>query len=228
MAGITERLSDRQIRSLYGGGELIFQRSTYMAGRGRPGRSLLHDKEKRALQRLRTRRKPTAIRIVSSYIRRPHDEMWSARSQSLLWAALVTRCQGRSHNFSTWWSSRGRCQGHPMIDAELNTRRQGMEGFRRNSNDTEPTRQVHGRLKANSKGLILEVRRARDRGKKGGKGQRRRTSGSKPALQNWMAGLDPLKVAKRKLQMLEMPSRRRSSSVPKRMWPSHDVRRKGI
>ena len=44
--------------------------------------------DKCSLQRLSPRRNPTATRMVSSHIRRPHDEMGRAQSQSLLWIAL--------------------------------------------------------------------------------------------------------------------------------------------
>ena len=37
---------------------------------------------------VKSRRNPTATRMVSSYIRRPHDKMGRAKSQLLLWIAL--------------------------------------------------------------------------------------------------------------------------------------------
>ena len=51
------------------------------------------------------------------------------RYYELLWALIVTLCHCRSHNYSTWWFSRGRCQVHLMAVAELNIRSQGMEVF---------------------------------------------------------------------------------------------------
>ena len=58
-----------------------------------------------------------------------------------------------------------------MTVAKMNIRRQGTKGFRMNTSETELPEQLHGHLKENSRGLIFEIRHARGRSKKGGKGQ---------------------------------------------------------
>ena len=174
-----------------------------MTGRGYHGRSLLHDMDKRALRKgweqdANRRRLGSSRRTYADWMK------WGAQDASryydLRWPQIDTLYQAHTHNYSSWWLSRGRCQGHHMTFAKTNTRRQGMDGFCRNTNKTKLPGQIRRRLKGNnSRGLIFGVRGARCRSKKGGKGQRRRTSDSKPAFQIWKIGLDPLKVAKDKI-----------------------------
>ena len=83
-----------------------------------------------ASQRLRPRRKPTATWIVSSHMRRPQEKMGSAKSQSLLWAALIAKSLALSRSFIESFQivvqSRV-SQEHPMTVVERNTRRRGMD-----------------------------------------------------------------------------------------------------
>ena len=152
----------------------------------------------------------------------------SSRYYVLRWTLIVTLCQGRPHNYSTWWPSCRRCQRYPMTVAKMNNRLHGMEGLRRNTNEMELPGQLHRRLKGNWRRLTFEVRLDRGRSKKTEMG-----SDDARLIPNPPSRIERLcwihwRSPKRKLQMADMHSRRRSSTVRKIMWPSHDVRRRGI